>query len=76
MNSNPGTFFWSLIVHLELLLHGRVDEGACGPGELCHQLVIDGFEALAQGVDKVSVQKSLLALLCPVLGVVLDVNVR
>ena len=68
--------FWSLIVHFELLLHGGVDEGARGPGELGHKLVVDGFEALAQCVDKVSVKKPLLALLSPVLGVVLDVNVR
>ena len=76
MNSNPGTFVLSLIVHLELLLDGRVDEGAGGPGQLRHQLVVDGLEALAQRVDEVSIQKSLLALLAPVLGVVLDVDVR
>ena len=66
----------TLIVHLELFLDGGVYKGAGGPGQLRHQLVVDGFETFAQSVDEVAVEETFLALLRPVLGVVLNVNVR
>ena len=66
----------TLIVHLELLLDGGVYKGAGGPGQLRHQLVVDGFETFTQGVDEIAVEETFLALLRPVLGVVLNVNVR
>ena len=66
----------TLIVHLELFLDGGVYKCAGGPGQLCHQLVVDGFETFAQSVDEVPVEETFLALLRPVLGVVLNVNVR
>ena len=66
----------TLIVHLELLLDGGVYKCAGGPGQLRHQLVVDGFETFAQSVDEVAVEETFLAILRPVLGVVLNVNVR
>ena len=65
----------SLVVHLELFLHRWVHEGAGRPSQLRHQLVVDGLEALTQGVHEVAVEEALVTVGAPLLTVVLDVDV-
>jgi len=63
----------SLIVHLELFLHRRVDIGP-RPREGGQQLVVDGLQPLPQCVYKVSINP-LVTILGPVLRIVLNVDI-
>lgn len=64
----------SLIVHLELLLYRRVDVGP-RPREGRQQLVVNWFQPLPQGVHEVSIDP-LVTVLRPILGIVLNVDIR
>ena len=75
-SESDGTWcsFWTLnswlVIHFELLLYSGIYEGGC-TSKSCQQLIVNGFESLSHGVDKVSVQT-----LFTVLGPVLYVDIR